>query len=161
MSLQEFESVKGEVIEYPLSPASPATAQPVFQDGRNPFTEPIGGVDPVDGADLATRDFVEASQLTAGSGAPHAPAGSGAITLNQTHLVVLVDASGAARSVNLPAAVDSLAKQYYIKKIDAAANAVTIDPDGAELIDGAATAVLTAQYDSLHIYCDGAGWHIL
>jgi hypothetical protein len=108
-------------------------------------------------ADLAGSD----TSLLAGDGDAYSPAGAGSVTLDQSHLVVLVSATGAARTVNLPAAADSRQKQYHIKKTDATANAVTIDPDGSETIDGAATAALSGQYDNVHIYCDGTEWHIL
>ena len=52
-------------------------------------------------------------------------------------------------------------KGYQIKKIDASGNAVTIDGNGAETIDGAATQTLGAQYDSMTVFCDGTGWHII
>lgn len=39
-----------------------------------------------------------------------------------------------------------------VHKLDGGANTVTIDPDGAETINGAATLVLTAQYHRVSFY---------
>jgi hypothetical protein len=75
--------------------------------------------------------------------------------------VLLADASGGAVTVALPAAADATGRQFTIKKIDVAANAVTIDPDGAELIDGATTYVINAQYTSRTVASDGTQWWII
>lgn len=77
-----------------------------------------------------------------------------------TASVILVDATAAPATVALPSA--AIADQrYYIKKIDASANAVTVDPSGAELIDGAATYSLSAQFNSIEIISASSAWHIL
>jgi len=75
--------------------------------------------------------------------------------------LILVDASAAAVTVNLPAAASSADALIVVKKIDASANAVTIDADGAETIDGATTQALAAQYDALTVFCNGARWWIV
>lgn len=74
---------------------------------------------------------------------------------------ILMDASGGARTVTLPLAATSNRVVLTIKKIDSSANAVTIDGNGAETIDGAATQVLAAQWDSFTIQCNGTAWFIL
>ena len=74
---------------------------------------------------------------------------TGLTTLLIDDETVLVDASGGAVSIILPAAASVPFKKYNIKKIDATANAVTITPFGAETIDGAATATITVQYVTL------------
>lgn len=75
--------------------------------------------------------------------------------------IILVDATGAARTITLPDAAGRTGKVYDIKKIDASANAVIIDGDGADTIDGAASASLTKQHESLTIVSDGANWRII
>ena len=70
------------------------------------------------------------------------------------------DATSNPITVNLPSAVTSNGKTYRIKKTDASANAVTIDANASETIDGATTLALSAQYDAATICCDGAAWHI-
>lgn len=74
--------------------------------------------------------------------------------------VVLADATGGAITVNLPPAANATNRVLRVKKIDASGNAVTVDGDGAETIDGAATQALAAQYDALTIFSDGTSWHI-
>jgi hypothetical protein len=75
--------------------------------------------------------------------------------------LILVDAAAGAVTVNLPSAVSSRGAALVVKKIDASGNAVTIDANGAETIDGAATQSLAAQYDSLTIICDASQWWIV
>lgn len=81
--------------------------------------------------------------------------------LDGTHNTVGVDASGAAKVITLPAAASNTGREYNISKRDASANTVTIDANVAELINGAATVVISAQYDSYTIRCDGIGWWII
>lgn len=63
--------------------------------------------------------------------------------------------------VNLPPAYGN-GRLITVKKIDATANTVTITPNGAETIDGAATYVLAAQWKGVHIIDAAAGlWEIM
>lgn len=82
-------------------------------------------------------------------------------TLDTTHHVVSVDASGGARTITLPTAVGINGREYTIRKLDSSGNAVTIDGDGAETINGAATKVLAAQYDVATIMSNGSNWVVL
>lgn len=81
-------------------------------------------------------------------------------TLDSTHFAVGVDASGAARTITLPDAA-GLERIYAIKKTDSSANAVTIDGDGSDTIDGATTYVLYRQHQSVLIQADGTNWRVL
>jgi hypothetical protein len=49
--------------------------------------------------------------------------------------------------------------RFYIKKIDATANAVTIS--GTETIDGSATQVIVTQNVCLTVVSDGTEWWIV
>lgn len=80
-------------------------------------------------------------------------------TLAATDCTVLCDATGGAIVANLPAAVDGTV--YVIKKTDASVNTVTIDGNGAETIDGAATVVLAAQYASRMIQALSGAWYAI
>jgi hypothetical protein len=71
---------------------------------------------------------------------------------------VAIDSSAAATTLNLPAAAVSVGLTIKIKKIDSSANSVIVDANSSELIDGSATCVLSFQYDSIILVCDGAGW---
>ena len=86
---------------------------------------------------------------------------TGNTTLDADDTVVLCDASGGAFTVTLPAAAANETKRYFIKKIDSTSNAVTIDANGSETIDGQTTQVITIQYNSPQIVSDGAQWWIL
>lgn len=74
---------------------------------------------------------------------------------------ILCDATGGPFDIDLPAAAASTNKIYVIKKIDSSTNAVTVDGDGGETIDGAATQALAVQYQSITITCDGSNWFII
>ena len=82
-------------------------------------------------------------------------------TIISSDVIVTVDATAGAVSIALPASALSRGRVLYIKKIDATANAVTIDPNAAETIDGAATKATAVQYYSFTIVCDGSGWWIV
>jgi hypothetical protein len=72
--------------------------------------------------------------------------------------LLLVDATAGAVTVNLPPAVDAYGALLVVKKVDASGNAVTLDADGSETIDGATTTALAAQYDKVSVACDGVTW---
>lgn len=81
-------------------------------------------------------------------------------TLDDSHADVFVDATLAVVTVTLPAVSGNAGLEYTIKKIDGSANAVTIDGNGAETIDDSTTKVLSSQYDSATVVCDGTEWWI-
>lgn len=76
-------------------------------------------------------------------------------TLDATHQVVTVDASGGARTITLPDCVAGiLGRIYRIKKIDSSANAVTIARTGSDdTFDGATSYSLTSQYQFITLIC--------
>ena len=77
-----------------------------------------------------------------------------------TDCQITVDASGGSRVITLYAASSNSGRQVKVKKIDSSANTVTIDGNSSETIDGATTQVISAQYTSLSLVCDGSNWHI-
>jgi len=79
-------------------------------------------------------------------------------TLTTGNTVVLVDSSGGAATITLPAPVSG--KIVHIKKIDSSVNAVTISPPSGT-IDGAASESLLTQYDSLSIVSDGTNFFLI
>jgi hypothetical protein len=81
-------------------------------------------------------------------------------TLTSTDYVALGNAAGGAFTFTLPAVAASTNRAYRVKKIDASANTVTVQGNAAETIDGANTAVLTRQYESIDLVCDGTTWNI-
>lgn len=74
--------------------------------------------------------------------------------------VLLCDATGAAFTVTLPAAATVSGQSISVKKTDASANAVTVDGDGAETIDGATTLPLATQYTAVTLWSDGTSWWV-
>jgi hypothetical protein len=71
------------------------------------------------------------------------------------------DATSAGFTITLLAAATAgSAFRVGIKKIDSSANAVTVDGNSTETIDGAANHVLGSQYETVWLICDGSNWHI-
>ena len=78
-----------------------------------------------------------------------------------TDYTILCNAVGGAMVVSLPAATGT-GRILNIKKIDASAFAVTLTPNGAEKIDGAASYIITTQWLNITIQDGGAGtWYII
>jgi hypothetical protein len=71
--------------------------------------------------------------------------------------LIRVDASGGAVDVNLPDIAIAFQKPYYIKKVDASINALNLNPDGSDTIDGAAIQSTIIQYESFTVIPDNAG----
>lgn len=75
--------------------------------------------------------------------------------------VILVDATGGPITVTLPALLGMDGRLYSVKKTDASANAVTVDGNSSDTIDGAATSSLASQYDSITVVAGPTEWNIL
>lgn len=75
--------------------------------------------------------------------------------------VILCDTSGGAWTLTLPAAATSGGKRYFVKKTESSANALTIDGNSSETIDGATTTTLDTENESIEIVCDGSNWQIV
>jgi hypothetical protein len=75
--------------------------------------------------------------------------------------LVLCNATAGVITLTLPVAAASQGRKLVAKKTDASANAVTVDGNGAETVDGAASISITAQYDSVSVISDGAAWWIV
>jgi hypothetical protein len=73
----------------------------------------------------------------------------------------LCDATSGAITADLPAAASHSGRVVTVKKTDASGNAVTLDGNSSETIDGATTKVLASQYDCASIVSDGTEWHLL
>lgn len=82
---------------------------------------------------------------------------TGTVTARPIDRVLKADASSAGVTVNLPSAAPNPVV-YTIVKVDATGNTVTIDPSGAQTINGAATRILSTQWESVTIRSDGANW---
>jgi hypothetical protein len=71
-------------------------------------------------------------------------------------------ATAAITSLTLPTAQLADGRVIHVKDTGglAGTNNITIDTEGAETIDGAATAVISTNYNSISLYCDGTNWFI-
>ena len=74
--------------------------------------------------------------------------------------VLLGDCTSNAITITLPPVATTHVKRFFIKKTDSTANAVTIDGNSAETIDGATTQPLSNQYDWMEVVTDGTEWFI-
>ena len=81
-----------------------------------------------------------------------------AYTIEEDDDVILGDATAAAFTVTLPKATLFEGRRFTVKKIDASVNAVTLDGDGSETIDGTLTFALTARWDKVTVLSDGTNW---
>lgn len=82
-------------------------------------------------------------------------------TVQLSDTVILANCSGGSRLYTLPSALSASGRIFYFKKIDATANAMTIQANGSELIDFANTQSTTTQGESFTIVSDGAQWWII
>ena len=74
--------------------------------------------------------------------------------------VILCDATSNTVTINLPTAVGIEGRIYNIKAINVD-NAVTVDANGTEEIDGSATAITLALMEVITIQSDGSNWWII
>lgn len=84
-----------------------------------------------------------------------------AYTADAEDYTITCDATSAAFTVTLPAASGITGRIYVIKKTDASANAVTVDANASETIDGATTYSLAAQWKYVTIQSNGTNWVII
>jgi len=79
------------------------------------------------------------------------------------HVRTLVVNNAAVATISLPSAVGIEGREYIIKKISGggAGQNVIIDPNGAELIDGATDFTLKSQYEAITFVSDGTQWLIV
>ena len=75
--------------------------------------------------------------------------------------IILANAASNAITISLPSAASSTNDSFFIKKIDSSSNAITIDGDASEQIDGEITKIISIQYTSIQIVCDGSNWFII
>lgn len=73
----------------------------------------------------------------------------------------LVDTALGNVTATLPTAADNTGKVLTFLKTTADANTVTVDGEGAETVNGAASTVLNNQYEKVTVYCDGTEWFII
>lgn len=79
-------------------------------------------------------------------------------TALDTDKTIFCDATSAAFTVTLPAAASNVGRIYVIQKTDSGGNAVTIDGNASETINGSTTASVSTQWQSYQIQSNGTNW---
>lgn len=82
-------------------------------------------------------------------------------TLTDTNYMVDFDASTGPLVAGFPTASGRAGQTWVVRKSDASGNSLTIDPNGAELINGQATYVITDRYETATVMSDGTGLVVL
>lgn len=83
-------------------------------------------------------------------------------TTTDGFLAYLFSTGNTGRTLTLPAASANNGRTLQVKKTDSGTGTVTITRAGSDTIDGATTYVLTSQYDSVTLTCDGsATWNVI
>lgn len=80
-----------------------------------------------------------------------------AYTVQSDVFWVRVNAASGAVAVTLPPAASWWGRQIGVKKVDNSVNLVTVTRSGSDVIDGASTKTLAAQYERLIAISDGNG----
>lgn len=115
------------------------------------------------GYGTGTKGIVTASRLRADGFATATTEKTADYTATLDDGTIEVDASGAARTITLFAASGNAGKIIVVKKTDSSANAVTVDGNASETIDGATTISLASQYSTaiLQVNAAGTGWNTI
>lgn len=74
---------------------------------------------------------------------------------------ILMTTGGTNRTVTLPTAADNVNRVITVKKVDSGTGFVTVDGEGAELINGVATFPMYFRWDWIKIFCDGTSWYTI
>lgn len=83
---------------------------------------------------------------------------TGTYTATTSDDLIKCDATSGAFTINLYAASGNSGRRLKVVKTDTSVNAVTVDGNSSETINGNTTVKLAAQYDYLEIICDGSNW---
>ena len=81
-------------------------------------------------------------------------------TAGATDYTIAVDPTVTPATVNLPAAAGNVGRVYVVKHAAASQNTVTVDANGAELIDAGATIVLNSR-NACMVQSTGTGWIVI
>jgi multisubunit Na+/H+ antiporter MnhF subunit len=86
---------------------------------------------------------------------------TGNYTLTSNDATIFADATTGAITITLPAIASvHSGRVFSVKKIDSSVNTVTLKGNGAELIDGANTQVITSQWKDLTVKSGGTVWYL-
>ena len=117
---------------------------------------------PTSDNDAARKVYVDDAVSGVGANSSDTKSAAYTVTDAENKTLFLCDATSAAFTLTLLAAATAGdGFEIAVKKTDSSANAITIDGDGSEEIDGATTLELAAQYDVVVIRSDGSGWSVV
>src|SRR5690606_12082640 len=102
--------------------------------------------------DFLTRELGAVERSIAATGRTPSRTVSQDVIATESDGFFAVDATGGPVQVTLPSALRYAGRIFYVKKVDAGSDTVTVVPSGTDLIDGAASVGLTAQYESVELY---------
>jgi len=85
--------------------------------------------------------------------------GSTTLTINEN--VVICDCAFGPMNIGLPVALLFNGRQFTIKKKDSTANAVTVNTQNSEQIDGSLTYTLFSRNETINVVSDGSEWFII
>jgi hypothetical protein len=80
-----------------------------------------------------------------------------------TDYYIGIDSTSNAVTLTLPAAATAGTGKTYVIKDEsgqAGTNAITIDGDGTETVDGVTSFDISSPYGAAHLYTDGSNWFI-
>lgn len=147
-----------------------ANARVTLEQGQTSYARRKVTVTTADGITAALTDDAQNERVTLALASPTTTrnirvfvtvqGGATSTAAGATDHTIVVNPNAVAGTVTLPAAASSTGRVLVVKHANASQNTVTIDPDGAELIDGNATLVLTAK-QAAQIQSDGVAWVVI
>jgi len=140
------------------SDATPVVTEIYISELFVPCNMSVTGISVFNGS-VASDDWHRA--LLDSDGALVTGSATGAVTSSGADAYQRVPFTGGAITVNLIAAATAINRMFNIKKLDGTANAVTVDGNASETIDGDATYALGLKYESITIHCDGTAYWVL
>ena len=83
-----------------------------------------------------------------------------AYTLADDEPAAAVDSNGAAATITIPTAQNNAGQMVYVLDSggNASTNAITVDTEGSETIDGGGTVSIGTNYGQLTFMSDGSNW---
>ena len=87
--------------------------------------------------------------------------GPATVSLTDADVLVIVNSTGGAVTLNLPSAGNNYTREYKILKVNVGGSTITLDGYSTETINGSTTYLLTASYESVTIVSNGSNWNVL
>jgi hypothetical protein len=82
-------------------------------------------------------------------------------TLLTTDFVILGDCTSGAITFTLPTASAGIGRIFFVKKVDASANVLSLQGAGSDTIDGMNIFMLPSQWQAITVVSSGTAWYIL